>query len=52
MIMTAVMLLVIVISYLLMLGLVKFAGSVIDKTPAARLRGPAPSNGNAKTGSL
>lgn len=49
--MTAVMLLVIVLSYLLMLGLVKFAGGVIDKGPAARVRGPIPSNENAKASS-
>jgi hypothetical protein len=48
MIMTTVMLLVIVLSYLLMLGLVKFASSVIDKVPAARLRSPAPPSEGAE----
>jgi len=43
MLLTAVMLAVIVLSYVLMLGLVKFAGRIIDKEPAPRLRGAAPS---------
>jgi hypothetical protein len=50
MIMMALMLLVIVVSYLLMLGLVKFAERVIDK--AARLRDAVPSDTNANARSL
>lgn len=44
MFLTAVMLVVIVLSYILMLGLVKFAGSIIDKEPTPKLRGAAPSD--------
>jgi hypothetical protein len=43
MIMMALMLFVIVVSYLLMLGLVKFAEGIIDKAPPARLRAAIPS---------
>ena len=43
MFLTAVMLVVIVLSYVLMFGLVKFAGRIIDKEPAPKLRGAAPS---------
>ena len=46
--MTAVMLLVIAVSYLLMLALVNFAEGVIEKVPAARLRSPTPSDESAK----
>ena len=42
MFLTAVMLAVIVLSYVLMLGLVKFAGRIIDKEPAPGLRGALP----------
>ena len=42
MLLTVVMLAVIVLSYVMMLGLVKFAGRIIDKEPAPRLRGEAP----------
>jgi hypothetical protein len=53
MIMMALMLLVIVFSYLLMLGLVKFAEGVIDKAPPARLRDAIPSlNKNPSARSL
>ena len=48
MFLTAVMLAVIVLSYVLMLGLVKFAGRIIDKDPAPRLRGAAPSDAEDK----
>ena len=47
MIIMALMLLVIVVSYLLMLGLVKFAEGVIDKALSARLRDAVPSDSNA-----
>ena len=43
MLLTAVMLAVIVLSYVLMLGLVKFAGGIIDREPAPRLRSATPS---------
>ena len=43
MLLTAVMLAVIVLSYVLMLGLVKFAGRIIDKEPTPKLRDAAPS---------
>ena len=51
MIMMALMLFVIVVSYVLMLGLVKFAESVIDKALPAKLRDAIPSdtNGNARS---
>jgi hypothetical protein len=49
MIMMALMLLVIVVSYLLMLGLVKFAESVIDKAPKLRDAIPSDSNANARS---
>ena len=52
MIMMALMLFVIVVSYLLMLGLVKFAEGVIDKTLPARLRDAVPSDSNANARSL
>ena len=52
MIMMALMLLVIVVSYLLMLGLVKFADGVIDKALTARLRDAVPSDSNANARSL
>ena len=48
----ALMLFVIVVSYLLMLGLVKFAEGVIDKSPPAKLRDSAPSEATAKARSL
>ena len=48
MFLTAVMLAVIVLSYVLMAGLVKFAGRIIDKEPAPRLRGAAPSGAEDK----
>jgi hypothetical protein len=47
MIMMALMLFVIVASYLLMLGLVKFAEGVIDKALPANLRDAVPSDSNA-----
>ena len=47
MIMMALMLFVIVVSYLVMLGLVKFAESVIDEALPARLRDAVPSDTNA-----
>jgi K+-transporting ATPase KdpF subunit len=51
MIMMALMLFVIVVSYVLMLGLVKFAVSVIDKALPAKLRDAISSdtNGNARS---
>ena len=52
MFMMALMLFVIVVSYLLMLGLVKFAEGVIDKSLPAELRDAAPSEANAKARSL
>jgi len=52
MIMTALMLFVIVVSYLLMLGLVKFAESAIDKALPAKLRDAIPSDTNANARSL
>ena len=53
MFMMALMLFVIVVSYLLMLGLVKFAEGVIDKSLPAKLRdAAAPSDANAKARSL
>ena len=52
MIMMALMLLVLVVSYLVMLGLVKFAESVINKALPARLRDAAPSDINAPARSL
>jgi hypothetical protein len=52
MIMMALMLFVIVGSYLLMLGLVKFAEGVIDKALPARLRDAVPSDRNATAISL
>lgn len=48
MVMTGVMLLVIVVSYLLMRALVDFAEGVIEKVPARRLRGAAPSEEEPK----
>ena len=50
--MTFVMLLVIVASYLLMLGLVKFAANVIGKTPAAKLSAADSSGKNANASPL
>ena len=52
MFMMALMLFVIVVSYLLMFGLVKFAESVIDKALLAKLRDAIPSDTNATTRSL
>jgi hypothetical protein len=52
MIIMALMLFVIVVSYLLMLGLVKFAEGVIDKALPARLRDAVPSDSNANARSL
>ena len=52
MIMMALMLFVIVVSYLLMLGLVKFAEGVIDKALPARLCDAVPSDSNASASSL
>jgi hypothetical protein len=52
MIMMAIMLFVIVAFYLLMLGLVKFAEGVIDKSLPAKLRDAAPSEATAKARSL
>ena len=52
MIMMALMLFVIVVSYLLMLGLVKFAEGVIDKALPAKLRDAIPSDTNATAKSL
>ena len=52
MIMMALMLFVIVVFYLLMLGLVKFAEGVIDKSLPAKLHDAAPSEANAKARSL
>jgi hypothetical protein len=52
MIIMALMLFVIVVSYLLMLGLVKFAEGVIDKALPARLRDAVPSDTNANARSL
>jgi hypothetical protein len=46
------MLLVIVVSYLLMLGLVKFAEGVIDKALPAKLRDAIPLDTNANARSL
>ena len=51
MIMMALMLFVIVVSYLVMLGLVKFAESVIEAIPAI-LRDANPSDTNANARSL
>jgi hypothetical protein len=48
----ALMLFVIVVSYLLMLGLVKFAEGVIDKALPGRLRDAVPSNSNTNPRSL
>ena len=52
MIMMALMLFVIVVSYLLMLGLVKFAEGVIDKALPGRLRDAIPSDSTANARSL
>jgi potassium-transporting ATPase ATP-binding subunit len=52
MIMMALMLFVIVVSYLLMLGLVKFAEGVIDKALPAKLRDAIPSDTNGSKGRL
>ena len=52
MVMMALMLFVIVVSYLLMLGLVKFAEGVIDKALPARLHDAVPSESNANARSL
>ena len=52
MIMMALMLFVIVVSYLLMLGLVKFAESVIDKALPAKLRDAIPSDTNTTAKSI
>jgi hypothetical protein len=49
MILQAFMLLVIVLSYLLMLGLVKFAEVVIDKALPAKLRDAVPSDTNSNS---
>jgi hypothetical protein len=48
----ALMLLVIVVSYILLLGLVKFAEGVIDKGLPARLRDTVPSDTNVKASSF
>jgi hypothetical protein len=52
MIMMALMLFVIVVFYILMLGLVKFAEGVIDKSLRAKLCDAAPSEATAKARSL
>jgi hypothetical protein len=52
MILMAFMLLVIVVSYLLMLGMVKFAEGVIDKGLPTKLRDAIPSDTSANTRSL
>jgi hypothetical protein len=52
MIIMALMLLVIVVSYLLMLGLVKFAEGVIDRALPTKLRDAIPSDTNANARSL
>jgi hypothetical protein len=52
MIMMALMLFVIVVSYLLMFGLVKFAEGVIDKALPAKLRDAIASDINANARSL
>jgi hypothetical protein len=52
MILMAFMLLVIAVSYLLMLGLVKFAEGVISKGLPAKLRDAIPSDANANARSL
>ena len=52
MIMMALMLFVIVVSYLLMLGLVKFAEGVIDRALPTKLRDAIPSDTNANARSL
>ena len=52
MIMMALMLFVIVVSYFVMLSLVKFAEGVIDKALPGRLRDAVPSNSNASASSL
>jgi hypothetical protein len=52
MIMMALMLFVIVVVYLLMLGLVKFAEGVIDKAQLAGSRDAIPSDTNATARSL
>jgi hypothetical protein len=52
MIMMALMLFVIVVSYLLMLCLVKFAEGVIDKALPGRSRNAIPSHTNANARSL
>jgi hypothetical protein len=52
MIMMALMLFVIVVSYLLMFGLVNFAEGVIDKALPANLRDAIPSDTNANARSL
>jgi hypothetical protein len=52
MILMVFMLLVIVVSYLLMLGLVKFAEGVIDKALRAKLRDAIPLDTNANARSL
>jgi hypothetical protein len=52
MIIMALMLFVIVVSYLLMLGLVRFAEGVIDKGLPAKLRDAIPSDTNANARSL
>src|ERR1700730_15797005 len=52
MVMMALMLFVIVVSYLMMLGLVKFAEGVIDKSLPAKLRDAAHSEANTKATSL
>jgi hypothetical protein len=52
MVLMALMLFVIVVFYLLMLGLVKFAEGVIDKGLSAKLRGAIPSDINPNPRSL
>ena len=52
MIMMALMLFVIVVSYFVMLSLVRFAEGVIDKALPAKLRDAIPSDTNANARSL
>jgi hypothetical protein len=52
MILMAFMLLVIIVSYLVMLGLVKFAEGVIDKPLPAKLRDAIPLDTNANARAL
>jgi hypothetical protein len=52
MIMMALMLFVIVVSYFVMLSLVRFAEGVIDKALPAKLRDAVPSDSNVNARSL